>query len=211
MPDILNLMKNRRSIRKYSARKVSRKFLNEILETARWAPSAHNSQPWRFTILNKKEEKKVLAEGMAKAWIIDLIKNQIPLEHANELARCSIERFTKAPTLIIASVTKTGIPKHIDESENKVEGDLAIQSLGAAIQNLLLAAHSIGLGACWFCAPAFCKAEVRKALRFPDEFEPQALITLGYAAEKPEAPQRKPLHEILIHFQGAKTRNESNG
>ncbi len=107
MSDILNLMKNRRSIRKYSARKVSRKILNEILEAARWAPSAHNSQPWRFTILNKTEEKKVLAESMAKAWIADLVKNQIPLEHAKELAKCSIERFTRAPTLIIASVTRT--------------------------------------------------------------------------------------------------------
>jgi F420 biosynthesis protein FbiB-like protein len=204
MSDIVNLMKNRRSIRKYSARKVSRKILNEILEAARWAPSAHNSQPWRFTILNKTEEKKVLAESMAKAWIVDLVKNQIPLENAKKLAQCSIERFTRAPTLIIASVTKTGIPKHTDESENRVEGDLAIQSLGAAIQNVLLAAHSLSLGACWFCAPAFCKTEVRKALHLPVEFEPQALITLGYAAEKPEAPQRKPLHEILVHVPGSK-------
>ncbi len=197
MPDILNLMKNRRSIRKYSTRKVSRKILNEILDAARWAPSAHNAQPWRFMILNETEEKKVLAEVMAKAWIMDLVKNQIPLEHAKELAKRSIERFTRAPTLIISCVSRTDIPKHTDESGNRVEGELAIQSLGAAIQNMLLAAHSRGLGACWFCAPAFCKPEVRKILRLPDEFEPQALITLGYAAEKPEAPRRKPLREIL--------------
>ena len=208
MPDILNLMKNRRSIREYSARKVSRKILNEILDVARWAPSAHNAQPWRFTILNEAEEKKVLAEVMAKAWIIDLVKNQMPLEHAKELAKRSIERFARAPALIVACVTMIDIPKHADESGHKVEGDLAIQSLGAAIQNVLLAAHSRGLGACWFCAPAFCKAEVRKVLRLPDEFEPQALITLGYAAEKPEVPRRKPLHEIVIHVHGAKIRNE---
>jgi F420 biosynthesis protein FbiB-like protein len=210
MPDIVNLMKNRRSIRKYSVRKVSRKILNEILEAARWAPSAHNSQPWRFTILNEKKEKEVLAESMAKAWIVDLVKNQIPLEHAMELAKRSVKGFTRAPTIVIAGVTRIDVPKHADANGNRVEADLAIQSLGAAIQNVLLAAHSRGLGACWFCAPAFCKAEVRKALRLPDEFEPQALITLGYAAEKPEAPQRKPLREILVHVQGAKTRNERN-
>ena len=209
MPDIVNLMKNRRSIRKYSARKVSRKILNEILEAARWAPSAHNSQPWRFTILNKTEEKKVLAEDMAKAWITDLVKSQIPLEHAMESAKLSTERFTRAPTLIIVGVTRTDIPKHISASGNRVERDLAIQSLGAAIQNMLLVAHSLGLGACWFCAPAFCKTEVRKALHLPDEFEPQALITFGYAAEKPEAPRRKPLSEILVHVQEEKTLNES--
>src|SRR4030067_2586538 len=110
MPDIVNLMKNRRSIRKYSARKVSRKILNEILEAARWAPSAHNSQPWRFTILNKTEEKKVLAEDMAKAWITDLVKSQIPLEHAMESAKLSTERCTRSPPLIIVSVTRTDLP-----------------------------------------------------------------------------------------------------
>ena len=208
MSDIVNLMKNRRSIRKYSARKVSRKILNEILEAAIWAPSAHNSQPWRFTILNKTEEKKVLAESMAKAWIADLVKNQIPLEHAVKLAKRSVKGFTRAPTIVIAGVTQTDIPKHTDPNGNRVEADLAIQSLGAAIQNVLLAADSRGLGACWFCAPAFCKAEVRKVLRLPDEFEPQALVTLGYAAEKPEAPRRKPLREILVHSQEAETRDE---
>src|SRR4030067_2151995 len=115
MPDVLNLMKNRRSIRNYSARKVSRKILNEILDAARWAPSAHNAQPWRFTVLNETEEKKVLAEVMAKAWVMDLVKNQIPLEHAKELAKRSIERFTTAPKLIIASVTTPDITTHTAE------------------------------------------------------------------------------------------------
>src|SRR4030067_1346983 len=161
MPDVVNLMKNRRSIRKYSARKVSRKILNEILDAARWAQSAHNAQPWRFMILNETEEKKVLAEVMAKAWIMDLVKNQIPLEHAKELAKHSIERFTRAPTLIISCVSRTDIPKHTDESGNRVEGELAIQSLGAAIQNMLLAAHSRGLGACGVGPPASCNAAGR--------------------------------------------------
>ena len=204
MSEVVNFIKNRRSIRKYSPRKVSGKILAEILDAARWAPSAHNSQPWRFTVLNETEEKKVLAEVMAKAWVIDLVKNRVPLEEAKKLAKRSIERFARAPTLIIACVTIADIPKHTDESGNRVEGELAIQSLGASIQNVLLAAHSRGLGACWFCAPAFCKAEVRKVLRLSDEFEPQALIALGYAAEKPEAPRRKPLREILGSCTGSK-------
>jgi len=206
MPAIFDIIKKRRSIRKYSTRKVSKKILNEILEAARWAPSAHNAQPWRFIVLSKTEEKKVLADAMSEARVKDLIKNQMPPEHAMEIAKRSTERFEKAPTVIVACITMAEVPKHTDEDKKNVERDLAIQSLGAAIQNMLLAAYSRGLGGCWFCAPAFCRVEVREVLGLPEEFEPQALITLGYAAEKPDAPPRKPLQAIL----GSCSRNESS-
>jgi coenzyme F420-0:L-glutamate ligase/coenzyme F420-1:gamma-L-glutamate ligase len=66
-----------------------------------------------------------------------------------------------------------------------------VQSFGAALQNLLLAAYAKGLGACWFCAPAFCKETVRKILKIPDEVEPQAFVAMGYPAEKPQVPIKK--------------------
>jgi nitroreductase len=68
-----------------------------------------------------------------------------------------------------------------------------MQSLAAALENMLLTAHAKGLGACWFCAPSFCKETVRKVLKIPDEVEPEALITMGYPAEEPPAPPRKEL------------------
>jgi coenzyme F420-0:L-glutamate ligase/coenzyme F420-1:gamma-L-glutamate ligase len=88
-----------------------------------------------------------------------------------------------------------------DEKRQRSERDLAMQSLGAAIQNMLLAAHAEGLGACWFSAPSFCKETVRKVLKIPEVVEPQAVIALGYAAEKPQAPQRKPLENYA--YQGS--------
>jgi nitroreductase len=66
-----------------------------------------------------------------------------------------------------------------------------VQSFGAALQNLLLAAHAKGLGACWFCAPAFCKETVRTILKIPDAVEPQAFVAIGYPAEKPQVPIKK--------------------
>jgi len=75
---------------------------------------------------------------------------------------------------------------------------MATQSLAAAIQNILLAAHAKGLGACWFCAPLFCQETVRRVLGMPDEVEPQALIVIGYPAEQPEPPPRKSLKEIVF-------------
>ena len=204
MPEILHVIKTRRSIRKYSPRKATKKTLNEIFEAARWAPSAHNAQPWRFVVLTESSAKMVLADAMAKAWIKDLAKKDTSAEIAEKLAKRSIRRFTKAPIIVVACLTLLDMSTPLDEEGRKIERDLAIQSLGASIQNMLLAAHSRGLGACWFCAPIFCKDEVGEVLRLPADFEPQALITLGYAAEKPEAPPRKLLRDILRFYSGSK-------
>lgn len=195
MDYVADLIKKRRSVRKYSARKVESNILHEVLEAARWAPSAHNAQPWRFIVLIDDALKHDLAEAMANVWTADMIKDGASIEIRESMATASVERFTHAPVLIVACLTMNDMIKYADELRQKCERDLAVQSLGAAIQNMLLAAHSKGLGACWFCAPIFCKDTVRKVLKIPEDVEPQALIILGYPAEKPSAPSRKPLQD----------------
>jgi nitroreductase len=91
-----------------------------------------------------------------------------------------------------------GMERLVDVEKQRLERDLALQSLAASLQNVLLAAHSLGLGACWFCAPSFCKQTVRETLEIPREVEPEALVTLGYPAEEPPAPERKPLGEYCF-------------
>ena len=91
-----------------------------------------------------------------------------------------------------------GLRKFPDEKRQKCERDLAMQSLGAAIQNLLLTAHATGLGACWFCAPGFCKETVQKVLGIPDSVEPEAFVIMGYSAETPSVPPKKPLEEYCF-------------
>jgi F420 biosynthesis protein FbiB-like protein len=199
MPEdyVIDLIENRRSIRKYLPRTVSKRTLHELFGAARWAPSAHNAQPWRFVVLTEDSAKLVLASTMAKAWVKDLAKASTSIEVAEKLAKRSIRQFTEPPVIVVACLTMEDMPRHADEDRAKVERDLAIQSLGAAVQNMLLAAHSRGLGACWFCAPSFCKAEVKEVLQLPEEYDPQALITVGYAAKKPESSTRKLLRDIL--------------
>jgi F420 biosynthesis protein FbiB-like protein len=191
MPRVTDAIKQRRSIRKYSPRPISPEILREILEAAGWAPSAHNAQPWRFIVLTEESAKQALAEAMADAWTADMAKDGVAVEAQKRKA--SIERFTHAPALIVACLTMEDMKVYPDERRQRSERDLAMQSLGAAIQNMLLAAHTEGLGACWFSAPSFCKETVRKVLKIPEMVEPQALIALGYPAEKPRAPSRKPL------------------
>jgi coenzyme F420-0:L-glutamate ligase/coenzyme F420-1:gamma-L-glutamate ligase len=192
MSCVTDAIKKRRSIRKYFSRPVSTEILSEILEAASWAPSAHNAQPWRFIVLIEKALKRDLAEAMANAWMKDMIKDGTPAEVRENMVKASVERFTRAPVLVVACLSMNDMIRYADESKQKCERDLAVQSLGAAIQNMLLAAHSKGLGACCFCAPIFCKDTVRKVLKIPEDIELQALITIGYPAEKPSVPSRKP-------------------
>lgn len=132
---------------------------------------------------------------MADVWIADMIRDGIPSETRGSMSNATAERFSKASVLIVACLSMEDMFKYADESRQESERDLAVQSLGAAVQNLLLAAHANGLGACWFCAPIFCKETVRRILKVPDDVEPQALIALGYPAEKPRVPFRKPLED----------------
>ncbi|MCW4000805.1 MAG: nitroreductase family protein [Candidatus Bathyarchaeota archaeon] len=186
----------RRSIRRYQPKPVPLEAVLGVLEAAGWAPSAHNSQPWRFIILQDPKVKRALAEALAEAWAADLLRDGKKPDAA--IRRERVERFAEAPALVLACLTMEGLRRFPDAERQGLEHDLAVASLGAGLQNLLLAAYSAGLGGCWYCAPAFCKDKVREILQIPQSVEPQAFITLGYAAEHPSAPSRKKLTEYCF-------------
>lgn len=108
------------------------------------------------------------------------------------------KRFASAPALVVACLSTERLMAFSDLERQRTERDLAVESLAASIQNLLLSAQLLGLGACWYCAPAFCKSTVRKALDIPETVEPTALITLGYPAETPVAPPKKTIDEYCF-------------
>ncbi|UCE15710.1 MAG: nitroreductase family protein [Candidatus Bathyarchaeota archaeon] len=194
---ILGLFRNRRSVKDYSSSEVSNKVLFEILEATRWAPSAHNAQPWRFVVIRDPDLKRELAKAMASRWDKDMSKNGVPLENRQSFVKISVKRFTNAPVLIVACLTMEDMDEYLDKRRQKIEYILAVQSVAAAIENLLLAAHAEGLGSCWFCAPLFCQDVVRQVLKVPHNVEPQALITLGHSDELLEPLPRKALQEIV--------------
>ena len=196
MPDLFDAIRGRRSTRKYQKKPIPQELVKEVLESTGWAPSAHNAQPGRFIVLEKPTVKRRLSAAMAEAWSDDMKKDGIKID--NEQRKARIERFATAPVLIVACTTMEDMNKQPDRERQEVERDLAVASLGAALENLLLAASALGLGACWFCAPAFCKNQVRKTLEIPDAVEPEALIVLGYPAEEPLVPPRKLLAEFCF-------------
>jgi F420 biosynthesis protein FbiB-like protein len=194
MSNLHDAIRQRRSIRKYLPKEVPRELVLSLLDAAGWAPSAHNSQPWRFIIIENPEVKERLSKDLADAWAADLVKDGLQVDPKLRSER--EERFAKAPVVILACLTMEGLRKFPDAPRQGFERDLAVESLGAGLQNLLLAAHAAGLGACWFCAPAFAKDVVRKVLAIPPEVEPSALIMLGYPAEKAKTPSRKSLKDF---------------
>jgi coenzyme F420-0:L-glutamate ligase / coenzyme F420-1:gamma-L-glutamate ligase len=196
MSNLSEALRQRRSIRKFQSKPVSREVVVVVLEAAGWAPSAHNSQPWRFVVVENSAVKLELAEKMAEAWAQDMARDGSNVDEVKRVERR--ERFAKAPVLILACLTMADLMKFHDKELQQTERDLAVESLGAGLQNLLLAAHSLGLGACWYCAPAFCKQTVREVLKIPKDIEPSALIALGYPAESPAAPTRKDVKELCF-------------
>ncbi|HDI00887.1 MAG TPA: nitroreductase family protein [Candidatus Bathyarchaeota archaeon] len=194
---ILRILRARRSVRALKPDPVPRELIVEVLDAARWAPSAHNAQPWRFVVITSDAVKQELATKMAEAWRQDLASDGVPEQQIKELTEASVRRFTSAPVLVLACLTMEGMHSYPDERRREAEHIMAVQSVAAAIQNMLLAAHALGLGACWFCAPLFCPDVVRSVLKLPGDLEPQALIALGFPAEEPRPPPRKPLSEVV--------------
>jgi coenzyme F420-0:L-glutamate ligase / coenzyme F420-1:gamma-L-glutamate ligase len=192
MPDLFEVIHARRSIRKFQPQPVPKELVLEVLAASGRAPSAHNAQPYGFIILENAKIKQELADAMAQVWVADLAKDGQTIDADKRQER--VERFAKAPALILACITRIeGLPNYSDDRRQTCLHDLAVQSLGAAIENLLLAAHAKNLGACWYSAPCFCKETVRQTLEIPDAVEPQAFVVLGYPAENPSSPLKKPL------------------
>jgi len=196
MSHVLDAIKERRSVRKYLAYPVPKEAIEEVLVAAGWAPSAHNAQPWRFIILEDGLVKRELAEAMAESWAVDIAKDGLNIEP--EKFKFRVDRLSTSPVLILACFTMDGMDTFSDEKRQKCERDLAMQSLAAALENLLLSAHAKGLGACWFCAPGFCKETVRKVLKIPVDVEPEALIAMGYPAEESPFPSKKSLGDYCF-------------
>jgi F420 biosynthesis protein FbiB-like protein len=197
LPEFYEVIESRRSIRQFQKLPVSRNQLNRILSAGGLAPSAHNAQPWRFFVLQTVKLKEKLAKAMGKVFRQDLEADGEEPEIVNDLVQASVDRFSSAPVLVLVCLTMESMDSYPDEKRQQTEMMMAIQSVAAAIQTILFAAHVEGLGGCWFCAPLFCPDAVRKVLGLSEELIPQALLMLGVADETPEPPIRLPFEELV--------------
>jgi len=165
----------RRSIRKYSDKTVPKKIINELLKAAVTAPSAMNTQPWNFSIVSGQEKVRHFAKLAYKEY--DLIGKLI--WHGFTITHESI--FYSAPLLIIIS-GKKGY-EWLKEDTN------------LAVENMFLAAKSLGVGSCWigFGMVLGKSKQARKELGIPDNFDISAVLIFGYPLkDKKIIPKREP-------------------
>jgi len=171
--DIFEAIKGRRSIRKFKKDPVDDKVLKKVIEAGVWAPSAGNLQSWEVVVVKKSKTKEKLASA---AYLREVLADA-PLI----LVLCANQH--------VCSVTYN----------NRGRDLYCIQDAACAGQNILLAAHAIGLGACW--VGAFDEDLVSRTLHLPPGLRPVALIPVGYPDENPLPPPRDDLEEF-IHYEG---------
>ena len=209
MGDILEVIKTRKSIRRYKTDPIPDEIIDKVLEAARWAATGENYQPWRLIVIRKQETKNRIGD-LAKlgsgsrmtAWqcLGEMQKRfeniEDPIKRAEVLRFMysgEVSEFAKQAPVIIAVIGSL------------MEGSVDVPyDLSACAENMLLEAHSLGLGACWVHGPVASTrdaAKFKKILKIPTgmgEYKVIAYIALGWPAEARKHPRpKKNLAEIV--------------
>lgn len=199
-PPVLDTIRGRRSVRRYLPKEVPETVVRRVLEAARWAPSPHGRQPWRFAIVASGETKERLAVAMGEEWRTNLEMDGQDPGVVRRRLEGSRRRLADAPVLVLLCLYTQDLDLYPDPARQESETTMAVQSLGAAAQNALLAAYDAGLDAGWMCAPLFAPEKVVEALELDPDLVPHALLTLGYAeGDPPKRRGRLPLDELVVY------------
>jgi nitroreductase len=196
--DLLQLMAARRSVRRYAARRPDRSAIERLVRAACWAPSNHNRQGWKFVVFEDGDEIAGLARRVRESVAATLAAaRRLAPGQADEVLHFA-GAFDQAPVVILVMHKRSpalGRALLAAAGTPLVSGEAL--SAAMAVQNLLLAAHASGMGACVMTAPLLAAGVWAALPDLPPGFEPNCLVTLGYAAEQPPAPPRKDLDHVL--------------
>ncbi|MTI60618.1 MAG: nitroreductase [Firmicutes bacterium] len=183
--ETLKTIVERRSIRKFKNKDISRDKIKEILELAIKAPSGKNRQPWRFVILkdkNKNKLKKIMTQKTKynKKKQIDIGSSEI-----------STRVVSEAPVVVLVFNSFSKVEENYIHNKLLVD----IQSIGAAIQTLVLSAQDMGLATLWICDILYSKDEISSWLNTKDELV--AAVAIGHADQSPFPRPRKNLEDVV--------------
>ena len=207
--DLANLMRSRRSIRRWQDKEVREALLMQAIELATWAPNAGNQQNWRFYVILNRDTVRAIADAVQAS--ADLIASWPEARELGYTGRrqsmASFFRDAPAGIAVAASryqsladqVLAACEERHPQAAQMRQWRDIAnakIQSVSSAIANLLLILHHMGLGTVWMTGPMQAKGEIESILTVPPEMDLIAYVPVGYPAESPDARERKPLAEV---------------
>jgi len=196
--DVEDAIRSRRSIRGLEGPSLAPAEVEELVSLALTAPAPHHTRPWRFVEISPAR-REALAAAMGDAWRADLERDGVPeARRARALAR-SRRRVVDAPTLLLGCLVGEGLNEYADERRRLAEWGLAQHSFGAALQNVLLAVSTRGLGAYWISAPLYAPEAVRAVLDLDPSWVPQALVVIGHPSAG-YAPFDRPAPDLERHF-----------
>ncbi len=183
--DLIEAIFSRRSVRNYKNEKVPKEIINKLLEIATQAPSSSNSQPWTFAVIQNPTLLKSYSDKAKKLLLKLMGDNPDPQGYRSKLSSPDFNTFYNASTLIII---------YANSDRLQSTGDCSM-----AAQNLMLAAHSYGLGTCWigFSTPLVNSDEFKQELGIPLTYKAVAPVILGYPDVSLSTIPKKP-PEVLI-------------
>ena len=186
--EFFDLIEYRRSVRKFKPDIPPKEDLKKIINAARLAPSGHNKQMWHFNVIYNKELQSKLSDAVSKKY--DELKTLPEAEEKQKQLTFSQQFstfFSQAPVVIAVTMEPTFNTVTNIMRERKVDESIVfrmrpspdLQSIGAAIQNICMAACDIGYGTCWMTAPMVAYKEMEEILNVEEPFMLVALIALG--------------------------------
>ena len=188
----------RRTIRTFTGEPVDAAAVRRAVATALTAPAPHHSEPWRFVILSSPQARTQLVDAMREAWIADLRGDGFtPEQITRRLRRGDVLRL--APLIIVPCLVTDAAHNYPDERRNRSEQAMFTVSMGAAVQNLLIALAVDGLGSAWISSTLFCQDVAARAMDLPDDWRPMGAVAVGHPAEqaRPRTP-RDPADFLLV-------------
>lgn len=200
--ETLELLRTRRSVRRYTDEPVEAELVEKLVEAARWAPSAGNRQSWRILAITGRDLISSLAEAVTSR--VDEVRDDLRPSVARQVGGYldSFSVFSRAP-LVMAFIHRGGVDMIRAARRSGAETPgldpeaSALASAAAAIENMLIAAHALGLGACWMTGPLLAEQELAALLEVPTGWRLTALVPVGWPAESPEPPARRSVERLL--------------
>jgi nitroreductase len=208
--ELSELIKTRRSIRKWQNKAVPEEALRQAIELATYAPNAGNQQNWHFYLILTHSVIDAIADAVqATANEIAAWPESAKLGEFAQRMTKGAAFFRDAPAGIAITAARYQSPidqvlevrEKVDISGGQIRkwrdtADSRIQSVSSAIAYFLLIVHQMGLGAVWMTGPMMAKAKIEKILNVPSNLDLVAYIPVGYPAESPALRERKPLKEV---------------
>ena len=209
----LDLIYNRKSVRDYKDEEVPKEDILKLLDAAIQAPSPKHQQNWHFVVVQNKDIINKMADAVTKSheYIASFTTterdkkrymNLLPYYINFQNAGCAILVYCKEYDMIEEKILRANnVSEEIIDMIKSTES--AAQGVGAAIENFMLAATSMGYGTCYLTGPSHAKAQIEEIIGFEKEdYSLMAIISLGIPKdETPDKPKRKPLEEVVTFIE----------